>query len=404
MPSIPTPNAERPHIGLFGRTNTGKSSLINALTNQKLAVVSPVAGTTTDAVAKAMELLPLGPIVLLDTPGLDDKSVLGNLREEKTKEAIRRADLAILVAEAQTPLQETELALLEELKKREIPTLIAFNKCDAPNAKTLAELKANLNLPALLVSAKTGEGLQELKATLAKIAPQSEAHPLVRDLLNPNDFVVLVVPIDKAAPKGRLILPQQQVIRDALEAGAVPIVTRDTELAETLKRLPNPKLVITDSQAFGKVSQIVPHTLPLTSFSILLARAKGNLSQQIKGVNALLNLKDGEKILIAEGCTHHRQCEDIGTVKIPNWIKEKLHVTPAFSFTNGGEFPLDLTPYKVILHCGGCMLTQKEMQNRLRDALAQNVPITNYGLAIAALHGILKRSLEIFPTVRALLD
>ena len=392
-----TPASNRLHIVFLGRTNTGKSSLLNALTNQDLAVVSAISGTTTDPVKKSMELLPLGPVVLIDTPGLDDTGELGSKRIEKTKEALRQADMAIVVADAQTGLAEAEKAVIEELKKKSLPYLVAYNKADL-----LTEEQKQKYSQEHLVSSLTKEGVNALKEALGKLKPQKDSIPLIQDLVSPGDIIFLVVPIDSAAPKGRLILPQQQVIRDALEKGALPLVTRDTELAQALTKI-TPTLVVTDSQAFGKVMKIVPESIPLTSFSILLSRAKGDLEEQIKGIKALLSLKSGESVLIAEGCTHHRQCEDIGTVKLPRWIREKLSIEPDFHFTSGGTYPKDLTPYKVIIHCGGCMLPPMEMKNRLQQAKAQNVPITNYGMAIAALHNVLARSLKVFPSIADLL-
>lgn len=393
-----TPASNRLHIVFLGRTNTGKSSLLNALTNQDLAVVSAISGTTTDPVKKSMELLPLGPVVLIDTPGLDDTGELGSKRIEKTKEALRQADMAIVVADAQTGLTEAEKAVIEELKKKSLPYLVAYNKADL-----LTEEQKQKYSQERLVSSLTKEGVNALKEALGKLKPQKDSIPLIQDLVSPGDIIFLVVPIDSAAPKGRLILPQQQVIRDALEKGALPLVTRDTELAQALTKI-TPTLVVTDSQAFGKVSKIVPESIPLTSFSILLSRAKGDLEEQIKGIKALLSLKDRDPVLIAEGCTHHRQCEDIGTVKIPKWIREKLQVEPDFHFTSGGEYPKDLTPFKVVIHCGGCMLPPQEMKNRLLQAKEQGVPITNYGMAIAALHNVLARSLQVFPSVANLLS
>ncbi|MBR4821444.1 [bacterium] len=393
-----TPASNRLHIVFLGRTNTGKSSLLNALTNQDLAVVSAISGTTTDPVKKSMELLPLGPVVLIDTPGLDDTGELGSKRIEKTKEALRQADMAIVVADAQTGLTEAEKAVIEELKKKSLPYLVAYNKADL-----LTEEQKQKYSQEHLVSSLTKEGVNALKEALGKLKPQKDSIPLIQDLVSPGDIIFLVVPIDSAAPKGRLILPQQQVIRDALEKGALPLVTRDTELAQALTKI-TPTLVVTDSQAFGKVMKIVPESIPLTSFSILLSRAKGDLEEQIKGIKALLSLKDRDPVLIAEGCTHHRQCEDIGTVKIPKWIREKLQVEPDFHFTSGGEYPKDLTPYKVVIHCGGCMLPPQEMKNRLLQAKEQGVPITNYGMAIAALHNVLARSLQVFPSVANLLS
>lgn len=393
-----TPASNRLHIVFLGRTNTGKSSLLNALTNQDLAVVSAISGTTTDPVKKSMELLPLGPVVLIDTPGLDDTGELGSKRIEKTKEALRQADMAIVVADAQTGLAEAEKAVIEELKKKSLPYLVAYNKADL-----LTEEQKRKYSQEHLVSSLTKEGVNALKEALGKLKPQKDSIPLIQDLVSPGDIIFLVVPIDSAAPKGRLILPQQQVIRDSLEKGALPLITRDTELAQALTKI-TPTLVVTDSQAFGKVSKIVPESIPLTSFSILLSRAKGDLEEQIKGIKALLSLKDRDPVLIAEGCTHHRQCEDIGTVKIPKWIREKLQVEPDFHFTSGGEYPKDLTPFKVVIHCGGCMLPPQEMKNRLLQAKEQGVPITNYGMAIAALHGVLERSLKVFPSVANLLS
>lgn len=393
-----TPASNRLHIVFLGRTNTGKSSLLNALTNQDLAVVSAISGTTTDPVKKSMELLPLGPVVLIDTPGLDDTGELGSKRIEKTKEALRQADMAIVVADAQTGLAEAEKAVIEELKKKSLPYLVAYNKADL-----LTEEQKQKYSQEHLVSSLTKEGVNALKEALGKLKPQKDSIPLIQDLVSPGDIIFLVVPIDSAAPKGRLILPQQQVIRDALEKGALPLVTRDTELAQALTKI-TPTLVVTDSQAFGKVSKIVPESIPLTSFSILLSRAKGDLEEQIKGIKALLSLKDRDPVLIAEGCTHHRQCEDIGTVKIPKWIREKLQVEPDFHFTSGGEYPKDLKPFKVVIHCGGCMLPPQEMKNRLLQAKEQGVPITNYGMAIAALHNVLARSLKVFPAVASLLS
>lgn len=393
-----TPASNRLHIVFLGRTNTGKSSLLNALTNQDLAVVSAISGTTTDPVKKSMELLPLGPVVLIDTPGLDDTGELGSKRIEKTKEALRQADMAIVVADAQTGLLEAERNVIEELKKKELPYLVAYNKADL-----LTEEQKQKYSQEHLVSSLTKEGVNALKEALGKLKPQKDSIPLIQDLVSPGDVIFLVVPIDSAAPKGRLILPQQQVIRDALEKGALPLVTRDTELAQALTKI-TPTLVVTDSQAFGKVMKIVPESIPLTSFSILLSRAKGDLEEQIKGIKALLSLKDRDPVLIAEGCTHHRQCEDIGTVKIPKWIREKLQVEPDFHFTSGGEYPKDLTPYKVVIHCGGCMLPPQEMKNRLLQAKEQGIPITNYGMAIAALHNVLARSLQVFPSVASLLS
>ena len=394
-----TPSGERVHIAFFGRRNAGKSSLVNAFTGQDLAIVSDVKGTTTDPVSKAMELLPLGPVQIIDTPGLDDEGELGTLRVQRTKLVLRKTDLAILVADATAPLGETEQALLDLCRARNIPWILVRSKAD------LLEAIPEAGADTIYVSAKTGYHIHELKELAARLALGTEnRRPLVSDLLQPGDTAVLVVPIDKAAPKGRLILPQQQVIRDALEAGAAALVCRETELAAALQGLnAPPKLVVTDSQVFGKVAQIVPESVPLTSFSILMARYKGDLALTVAGAAAVQNLKDGDRVLIAEGCTHHRQCEDIGTVKIPRWLAESTGKTLQYDFCSGVEFPEDLTPYALVVHCGGCTLNPKEMAARQRLAVDQAVPITNYGVLIAAVHGILPRTLQPFPAIAALL-
>ena len=394
-----TPSGERVHIAFFGRRNAGKSSLVNAFTGQDLAIVSDVKGTTTDPVSKAMELLPLGPVQIIDTPGLDDEGELGTLRVQRTKLVLRKTDLAILVADATAPLGETEQALLDLCRARNIPWILVRSKAD------LLEAIPEAGADTIYVSAKTGYHIHELKELAARLALGTEnRRPLVSDLLQPGDTAVLVVPIDKAAPKGRLILPQQQVIRDALEAGAAVLVCRETELKTTLQALNTPpKLVVTDSQVFGKVAQIVPESVPLTSFSILMARYKGDLALTVAGAAAVRNLKDGDRVLIAEGCTHHRQCEDIGTVKIPRWLAESTGKTLQYDFCSGVEFPEDLTPYALVVHCGGCTLNPKEMAARQRLAVDQAVPITNYGVLIAAVHGILPRTLQPFPAIAALL-
>ena len=394
-----TPSGERVHIAFFGRRNAGKSSLVNAFTGQDLAIVSDVKGTTTDPVSKAMELLPLGPVQIIDTPGLDDEGELGTLRVQRTKLVLRKTDLAILVADATAPLGETEQALLDLCRARNIPWILVRSKAD------LLEAIPEAGADTIYVSAKTGYHIHELKELAARLALGTEnRRPLVSDLLQPGDTAVLVVPIDKAAPKGRLILPQQQVIRDALEAGAAALVCRETELAAALQGLnAPPKLVVTDSQVFGKVAQIVPESVPLTSFSILMARCKGDLALTVAGAAAVRNLKDGDRVLIAEGCTHHRQCEDIGTVKIPRWLAESTGRTLQYDFCSGVEFPEDLTPYALVVHCGGCTLNPKEMAARQRLAVDQAVPITNYGVLIAAVHGILPRTLQPFPAIAALL-
>ena len=394
-----TPSGERVHIAFFGRRNAGKSSLVNAFTGQSLAIVSDVKGTTTDPVSKAMELLPLGPVQIIDTPGIDDVGELGALRVEKTKQVLRKTDLAIVVLDATAPMDQADQALLALIKARELPHILAFNKADL--LETVPECQENT----IYVSAKTGYHIHELKELAASLAQAAaQERPLVRDLLDPGDTAVLVVPIDKSAPKGRLILPQQQVIRDVLEAGASALVCRDTELSQTLAALAAPpKIVITDSQVFGKVDKLVPPAVPLTSFSILMARYKGDLPLTVAGVAALKTLREGEKVLIAEGCTHHRQCEDIGTVKIPKWLEGYTGKKFQYAFTSGGEFPEDLSSYALVIHCGGCTLNPKEMAARQRLAREQQVPITNYGVLIAALHGILPRALQPFPDVAALL-
>lgn len=400
-----TPSGERLHIGIFGRRNAGKSSLINAITGQDLAIVSDVKGTTTDPVKKAMELLPLGPVVLIDTPGLDDEGLLGQKRMEKAMQALRQTDIVILTIPADAALDGLEKTLLQEAKKRRLPFFVALNKTDLLADKKQIEEKEKeiaqaLSIPLdviVAVSADKNEGIHALKEKLANGIPKEQERPLIRDLLSPGDLVVLVVPIDSAAPKGRLILPQQQVIRDSLEAGAVPVVTRDSELAQALSSLgKKPRLIVTDSQVFGAVAKIVPKDIPLTSFSILMARYKGDLEVQIAGAKAIETLQDGDMVLISEGCTHHRQCDDIGTVKMPRWIKEYTGKDLQFAFTSGGEFPKDLSPYAMVVHCGGCTLPLQEMRYRISYGAKQEVAITNYGVMIAYIHGILPRVTEIF--------
>lgn len=400
-----TPSGERLHIGIFGRRNAGKSSLINAITGQDLAIVSDVKGTTTDPVKKAMELLPLGPVVLIDTPGLDDEGLLGQKRMEKALQALRQTDIVILTIPADAALDGLEKTLIQEAKKRGLPFFVVLNKTDLLADKKQIEEKEKeiaqaLSIPLdviVAVSADKNEGIHALKEKLANGIPKEQERPLIRDLLSPGDLVVLVVPIDSAAPKGRLILPQQQVIRDSLEAGAVPVVTRDSELAQALSSLgKKPRLIVTDSQVFGAVAKIVPEDIPLTSFSILMARYKGDLEVQIAGAKAIETLQDGDTVLISEGCTHHRQCDDIGTVKMPRWIKEYTDKDLQFAFTSGGEFPKDLSPYAMVVHCGGCTLPLQEMRYRISYGAKQEVAITNYGVMIAYIHGILPRVTEIF--------
>ena len=387
-----TPSGERVHIAFFGRRNAGKSSLMNAFTGQELSVVSGEKGTTTDAVYKAMELLPMGPVLLIDTPGLDDAGELGEKRISKAKQVMRKTDIALVVADAREPLGEMEKELISLFEKRGIPCLLVWNKADL-----LEEMPGNSNGEKILwVSAKTGWQVQRLKERVAALFLKEEQEkPLIGDLISEKDTVVLVVPVDAGAPKGRLILPQQQVIRGILEAGAFSFVCRDTELEEVMRKLASPpKLVITDSQVFDKVNRIVPESVPLTSFSILMARYKGDLPLLAAGAAAVEQLKDGDRVLISEGCTHHRQCEDIGTVKLPNLIRRYTKTEPLFSFTSGTEFPEDVSSYKLVVHCGGCMLNRREVNYRLECCREQGVPVTNYGVLIAYLNGILGRTLE----------
>ena len=396
-----TTSGERLHIAFFGRRNAGKSSLVNAVTGQSLSVVSDVAGTTTDPVKKAMELLPLGPVMIWDTAGFDDEGDLGALRVEKTREVLAKTDIAILVTNAaEDALYPDEAAFLEDLKKRKTPYIHVKNKSD------LSENKQSDTADILYASAVTGEGIDALKERLGALAKQKQNNKkIVSDLLNPDDIVVLVCPIDEAAPKGRLILPQQQTIRDIIDAGCSAFVCQDTELSGVLSSLKvPPRMVITDSQAFGRVSKMVPTTIPLTSFSILFARYKGDLLSQVRGAAALSTLSDGDCVLISEGCTHHRQCGDIGTVKLPAWVKKFSGADVDITFTSGGEFPSDLSPYKLVIHCGACMLNETEMQNRIARTKEQGIPICNYGVAIAHCTGILRRSLELFPEAIAVLD
>ena len=391
-----TPSANRTHIGIFGKRNAGKSSLINAITGQNYAIVSDVLGTTTDPVLKSMELLPLGPVVIIDTPGLDDEGELGALRIQKAYQILNKTDIAVLVIDASSGITKEDSEILKRIHEKEIPCVIVVNKSDiCPNCN-LEDLQLPDSDSAILVSSKTGEHIHELKELLAQQSSQDTIQKsIVADLLKPLDFVVLVVPIDSAAPKGRLILPQQQTIRDILEAKASAIVVQETELAETLNSLgKKPKMVITDSQVFKKVSAVTPDDILLTSFSILFARYKGNLKTLVNGASALDSLKNGDRILISEGCTHHRQCDDIGTVKLPNWIRSYTKKEVEFEFTSGTEFPLDLSSYKMIVHCGGCMLNEREIKYRLKCAEDAKIPITNYGTCIAYINGILNRSLE----------
>lgn len=388
-----TPSGERVHIGFFGRRNAGKSSLVNAITGQDLSIVSNKKGTTTDPVRKTMELLPLGPVVIIDTPGFDDSGDLGALRVQKTQKILDEIDIAVLVVDAAEGLHRTEEQLLELFKSKKVSYLIACNKSD------LIEVPAKPAANAIYVSAKNNSGIHAIKERLAHLMPQAAVTPpLLGDLISPGDLAVLVTPIDDAAPKGRMILPQQMVIRDVLDHGGYSIVTKETELAAALASLKaDPKLVVTDSQAFAQVSKIVPDRVPLTSFSILMARHKGLLLDAVKGVSAIDRLKDGDRVLIAEGCTHHRQCGDIGSVKLPAWLKKRTGKDLSIELSSGNGFPEDLTPFSLVLHCGGCMLNAREMQSREARAANQTIPMTNYGTAIAYMNGILERSIAVLP-------
>ena len=403
-----TPASERVHISFFGKRNAGKSSVINAVTGQDLAIVSSVMGTTTDPVYKTMELLPLGPVMVIDTPGIDDEGELGALRVRKSYQVLNKTDIAILVIDSTAGKGEEELELIHRFHKKGIPYLIVYNKIDLLSTEKIKDLAMSVRAGEVLVSASDGMNIQELKEKIASLKPEdTHKYPLIQDLIDPLDLVILVVPIDKAAPKGRLILPQQQTIRDILERGALSLVVRDTELKSTLDHFLAqgvcPMLVVTDSQAFARVSKDVPENITLTSFSILFARYKGELETQLKGVTALSSIEDGDRILIAEGCTHHRQCGDIGTCKMPEWIRNYTGKKPVFEFTSGTEFPDDVSSYKMVVHCGGCMLNEREMKYRIACCQDQGVPITNYGILIAQVTGILKRSLGPFPEMQKLI-
>lgn len=403
-----TPASERVHVSFFGKRNAGKSSIINAVTGQDLAIVSSVMGTTTDPVYKTMELLPLGPVMVIDTPGIDDEGELGALRVHKSYQVLNKTDIAILVIDSTAGKGEEELELIHRFHKKGIPYLIVYNKIDLLSTEKIKDLAMSVRAGEVLVSASDGMNIQELKEKIASLKPEdTHKYPLIQDLIGPLDLVILVVPIDKAAPKGRLILPQQQTIRDILERGALSLVVRDTELKSTLDHFLAqgvcPKLVVTDSQAFARVSKAVPENITLTSFSILFSRYKGELETQLKGIAALSSIEDGDRILIAEGCTHHRQCGDIGTCKMPEWIRNYTGKKPVFEFTSGTEFPDDVSSYKMVVHCGGCMLNEREMKYRIACCQDQGVPITNYGILIAQVTGILKRSLGPFPEMQKLI-
>ena len=389
-----TPSGERVHIGFFGRRNAGKSSVVNAFTNQQISVVSDVKGTTTDPVTKAMELLPLGPVMIIDTPGFDDEGSLGAERVKRTKQVLNRVDIAVLVVDGTVGKTAADHELIAIFKQKKIPCLVAYNKSDLTGQKEYAD--------GLAVSALTKENIDSLKETVARLVKsEDDGRKICADLVETGDIAVLVVPIDKAAPKGRLILPQQQTIRDLLDAGAAALVVRDTELADLLRSLgKKPSVVITDSQAFAKVKDIVPDDVRLTSFSILMARYKGFLETAVAGAAAIERLQDGDRVLISEGCTHHRQCDDIGTVKLPNWLRKYTGKDIVIETSSGKGFPEDLSPYKLVIHCGGCMLNEREMRYRRQFAGDSGVPFTNYGTAIAYMNGILKRTLSVFPDLQ----
>ncbi len=394
-----TPNADRVHIGIFGRRNAGKSSIINAITGQQLAIVSDIEGTTTDPVSKAMELLPLGPVVIIDTPGLDDSGALGEMRIKKTYQVLNKTDIALLVVDSCVGMTESDFAILEKIREKKIPCLTVFNKSDISGMSVNTENEIS-------VSTVTMENIHELKERIARIVPQNiMEYPVIADKVKSGDCVVMVVPIDKAAPKGRIILPQQNTLRELLDSGCTAVVCRDSELEHTLDTMSKPpRFVITDSQVFGRVSKIVPENICLTSFSILFARHKGNIFELVKGVKKLDTLSDNDVVLISEGCTHHRQCGDIGTVKLPAWIRKYTGKNIRFEFTSGTEFPAELSKYSMIIHCGGCMLNEREMKYRIKCAADASIPITNYGMTIAYVNGILKKSLEIFPEIESILN
>lgn len=397
-----TPSGERIHIGIFGKRNAGKSSLINAITSQSLAIVSEYKGTTTDPVYKAMELLPLGPVMIIDTPGIDDEGELGKLRVQKAYQILNKTDISILVVDATLGMSNEDNLLLAHIQKKNIPVIIAFNKCELLTAEEKQALTAPV--PHMLVSAATKENIDEFKNALTHLKPLEEHRELLGDLIAPNDIVILVTPIDTAAPKGRLILPQQQVLRNIIDNRAIAMVVQVNELEAALTKLAiPPRIIITDSQVFPTVAKMIPKEIELTSFSILMARYKGSLLNAVKGVKALDTIQNGDKILISEGCTHHRQCDDIGTVKLPNWIRSYTKAEPQFIFTSGTEFPMDLSAYKMIIHCGGCMLNEREIIYRNKCAEDQQIPMTNYGIAIAYINGILQRTVAPLPEIAEVL-
>lgn len=398
-----TPTGERIHIGIFGKRNAGKSSLINAITTQKIAIVSNFKGTTTDPVFKAMELLPLGPVMIIDTPGIDDEGDLGKLRVARAYEILNKVNIAILVIDSTIGISPEDETLLERIKEKKIPVIIAFNKCELLTDNELSNLKADV--PYMFVSAATGENIYKFNTAIAKLIPEEEPNIMLEDIVTSGDIIILVTPIDSSAPKGRLILPQQQVIRNIIDNQGIVMVVQPNELTNALSKLTSkPRLVVTDSQVFPTVAKILPQDIELTSFSILMARYKGALLNSVKSVKALDDIKDGDRILISEGCTHHRQCDDIGTVKLPNWIRNYTKCEPEFIFISGTEFPIDLRSYKLIIHCGGCMLNEREIMYRNKCAYLQNVPMTNYGIAIAYMNGILKRTVAPLQEIKAILE
>ena len=401
-----TPRSERVHIALFGMRNAGKSSIINAITNQEIAIVSEIKGTTTDPVYKSMEILPIGPCVIIDTAGLDDDGILGELRKKKTLEVLNKTNIALVVIDSSIGVTDYDKFIISQVKGKSIPVIAVLNKADKAyvDEKLIQEIKKQLSIPSVLVSAITKQGIKELKDKIISMIPVEEGKfKIIGDLINPGDFIVLVTPIDKAAPKGRLILPQQQTIRDILESDAIAIVTKEHELRETLENLgKKPRLVITDSQVFLKVAADTPKDIPMTSFSILFARYKGDLVELIKGVKAIEKLKDGDKVLVSEGCTHHQQSDDIGTVKIPRWLRQITGKQIDFEYTSGVTFTEDVKRYALIIHCGACMLNRAAMLNRIESAKEFNVPIVNYGIMIAYVQGILDRALEPFPLAKML--
>ena len=403
-----TPRSERVHIALFGMRNAGKSSIINALTNQEIAIVSEMKGTTTDPVYKAMEILPIGPCVIIDTAGLDDVGELGELRKKKTLEVLNKTNIALVVIDTSIGLTDYDKFIIDQVKSKKVPVIVVLNKNDKAfvNEELIREIKKQLDVPSVSVSAVTKQGVKELKDKIISMIPEEEEKfKIIGDLINPGDFVVLVTPIDKAAPKGRLILPQQQTIRDILESDAIAIVTKEHELRETLENLgKKPRIVITDSQVFLKVAADTPKDIPMTSFSILFARYKGDLVELIRGVKAVEKLKDGDKVLVSEGCTHHQQSDDIGRVKIPRWLRQITGKQIDFEYTSGVTFTEDVKRYALIIHCGACMLNRAAMLNRIESAKEFSVPIVNYGILIAYVQGILDRALEPFPLAKMLWD